>query len=62
MTAATPGQGGTHHVNLQPREYWQENFKSRGYQYDDTAVSDLPNLIDTEVADWISNNLMIFQQ
>lgn len=31
MTAATPGQGGTDHVNEQPNEYWIEKFKARGF-------------------------------
>jgi SAM-dependent methyltransferase len=31
MTAAPPGQGGTGHVNLQPKEYWVEKLKLQGY-------------------------------
>jgi SAM-dependent methyltransferase len=31
FTAATPGQGGTDHVNEQPHEYWIEKFEHRGY-------------------------------
>ena len=27
MTYAPPGQGGYHHVNCQPKEYWIENLK-----------------------------------
>jgi hypothetical protein len=27
ITAATPGQGGHHHVNEQPLEYWVDNLK-----------------------------------
>jgi SAM-dependent methyltransferase len=33
LTAATPGQGGTDHVNEQPHEYWIEKFRGRGYEY-----------------------------
>ena len=31
MTHAVPGQGGHHHVNCQPREYWIERMVKRGY-------------------------------
>ncbi|MGG3810904.1 methyltransferase domain-containing protein [Methylorubrum rhodesianum] len=31
MTHALPEQGGHHHVNCQPKEYWIELMSSRGY-------------------------------
>ena len=31
MTHALPGQGGYHHVNCQPPEYWIEQMKCRNY-------------------------------
>lgn len=31
MSAAIPGQGGTHHVNEQWPEYWAEKLSQRGY-------------------------------
>lgn len=31
MTNALPGQGGYHHVNEQPTEYWIQKFHARGY-------------------------------
>jgi SAM-dependent methyltransferase len=31
MTHALPGQGGHHHVNCQPKEYWVELISKRGY-------------------------------
>lgn len=60
MTAATPGQGGTHHVNEQPREYWYEKFESRGYGYDPEAVEELRNRIEVERSTWIPDNLIVF--
>jgi SAM-dependent methyltransferase len=38
MTHAQPGQGGHHHVNLQPATYWIEHISARGYNLmaDDT--------------------------
>lgn len=48
MTFAAPGQGGHHHVNEQPAEYWIKEIEKRGYLYDneytkilkDKALSD----------------------
>lgn len=34
MTHAVPGQGGHHHVNCQPAEYWIERIEQRGYIYE----------------------------
>jgi hypothetical protein len=31
-SAATPGQGGTDHINEQPVEYWRERFTARGFR------------------------------
>ena len=31
FSAAVPHQGGEHHVNEQPPEYWREKFAARGY-------------------------------
>jgi hypothetical protein len=31
MTHAVPGQGGYHHVNCQPQEYWIQKMTTRGY-------------------------------
>lgn len=39
MTFAIPGQGGHHHVNEQPQEYWLEAFQKRGF----TLSVDLTN-------------------
>jgi SAM-dependent methyltransferase len=34
MTAATPGQTGTDHVNEQPNEYWIAKLAARGFVFD----------------------------
>jgi SAM-dependent methyltransferase len=34
LTAATPSQGGTDHVNEQPNAYWIEKLAERGFQFD----------------------------
>jgi SAM-dependent methyltransferase len=33
-THAVPGQGGHHHVNEQPTEYWLDAFDKRGFRFD----------------------------
>ncbi len=33
ITHATPGQGGYHHVNEQPTEYWIQRFKEAGFTH-----------------------------
>ncbi len=33
ITHATPGQGGYHHVNEQPTEYWVEKFLQSGFSH-----------------------------
>jgi glycosyltransferase involved in cell wall biosynthesis len=33
-SAAIPGQGGDHHVNEQPEEYWEELFRGQGFLWD----------------------------
>ncbi|MEL7345935.1 MAG: hypothetical protein AAFN59_13950, partial [Pseudomonadota bacterium] len=40
MTAATPGQGGTDHVNEQPNAYWIEKFDARGFAHDAGETED----------------------
>jgi SAM-dependent methyltransferase len=62
LTAATPGQGGTDHVNEQPHEYWIEKFAARGFVLD----SDLTQRWRREwgearIAFWFANNVMVFR-
>lgn len=61
MTAATPGQGGTHHVNEQPPEYWHRKFESRGFEYDRESVEVLNDRIQVKKSQWIHENLMVFE-
>ncbi len=41
LTAAYPGQGGYHHVNEQPMEYWVDLLTARGW------------VLDQEATDWV---------
>jgi SAM-dependent methyltransferase len=38
MTFAVPGQGGHHHVNEQPQEYWLDKFHKLGFSLDKDAT------------------------
>jgi cyclopropane fatty-acyl-phospholipid synthase-like methyltransferase len=40
MTHAFPGQGGYHHVNCQPAEYWIERMVARGFRFDQAISED----------------------
>lgn len=58
FSAAVPHQGGEHHVNEQPPEYWRRKFASRGY-----AVFDFlrPRLKDrADVMPWYRFNSYIY--
>lgn len=41
ITYAEPGQPGHHHVNCQPKEYWIENLKRYGFEYDEKITKEL---------------------
>jgi SAM-dependent methyltransferase len=48
MTHAIPGQGGHHHVNCQPKEYWIENMARYGFEYDEEFTNELKEIAKTE--------------
>lgn len=58
FSAAPPGQGGEHHVNERPYEFWRRLFAERGYELYDfvrRASRDLH-----EVEPWYRYNTMLF--
>jgi SAM-dependent methyltransferase len=62
FTAATPGQGGRHHVNEQPHSYWRALFENAGF-----VESSLADDVRQEIADipdpvWMHTNLMVFER
>jgi len=61
FTAATPGQGGSHHVNEQPQSYWETRFAARGFHRDRERESQLKAGI-ASIAEpaWMHENLMLF--
>jgi SAM-dependent methyltransferase len=62
ITAATPGQGGTDHVNEQPNAYWIEKFAARGFGHDpDETQSWRRDWRARNVDTHRSKNVMIFR-
>ena len=43
FSAATPGQGGHHHINEQPHFYWIEKFSQRNYELQKDLIYTLRN-------------------
>ena len=58
FSAAPPGQGGEHHLNEQPYDYWRTMFLHRGY----VAVDCLRPLLirDAGIPPWYRYNLMLY--
>lgn len=63
VTAATPGQGGTDHVNEKPNSYWIDKFAERGMSCDMDEVRRTRKGWRDNGADRIrSRNLLIFRK
>lgn len=62
-SAAQPGQGGTGHVNCQPKDYWLERLSSHGLKRDETTEAQLLNYAKSGYhMGWFVNNVMIFRR
>jgi SAM-dependent methyltransferase len=63
ITAATPGQGGTGHVNEQPHEYWIRKFEARGFDHlHDVTQRFREAWAARHVASWYARNVMAFRR
>ena len=62
FTAATPGQGGRHHLNEQPHSYWVALFAQHGFTRNpgDEAYL-LEGIADIRQALYVHDNLMAFR-
>ena len=58
FSAAVPNQGGEHHVNEQPPEYWRRKFAARGYSAFDWLRPQLSG--SNEVEPWYRYNSLIY--
>lgn len=55
FSSATPGQGGTDHINEQQREYWEEKFARHGYVFQDLFRHRLIG----DVSPWYRQNMFL---
>lgn len=62
FSAATPGQGGTGHVNEQPHEYWRSKLEARGLRCSVEMTVTLRDIFRTAAptAWWYGRNIMVF--
>ncbi|NNC73153.1 MAG: class I SAM-dependent methyltransferase [Sphingomonadaceae bacterium] len=58
FSAAVPHQGGEHHVNEQPPEYWRNHFAERGYAAYDWLRPRLVNRRDVKA--WYKYNSVLY--
>lgn len=60
MTHALPGQGGYHHVNLQPPEYWIDNLKRYNFEFLATDTHRIRNMAEQDGAVYMAQSGMVF--
>lgn len=60
LTHAVPGQGGHHHVNEQPSEYWIDHLKSKGCSLLDEDTSRIRELAEIDGAKYMAKTGMVF--
>jgi Methyltransferase domain len=60
FTAAEPGEGGTAHVNEQPRRYWIDRFEREGMKFDPDLTETLRRGFAGAPAGWLSAHVMVF--
>lgn len=61
-SAAQPGQGGSGHINCQPKEYWKDELTQAGLQFDPELTDSVVNYARSGYhMGWFANNAMVFQ-
>jgi len=58
FSSAPPGQGGEHHVNEQPYEFWRKKFEERGFATLDAVRPMIAN--DYKISYWYRYNTLLF--
>ena len=62
-SAAHPGQGGTGHINCQPKAYWDAKFKEAGLERNETMEAKLLDHIKTGYhMGWFLRNAMLYKK
>lgn len=59
FSAAPPGQGGEHHCNERPYDFWRGEFARRGYRAYDFIR---PRLVGSGAARWYRYNTLLFSK
>ncbi len=59
FSAAPPGQGGEHHINEQPYDYWRDHFGDQGYAMFDCIRPQLAHS-GSNVQPWYRYNCFLF--
>ncbi len=63
FTAAPPGQGGTNHINLQPKENWTKRFNDNGFTHEAELSKTWSDYFKKEnVVWWIWKNISIYRK
>jgi len=61
FTAAPPGQEGVGHINCQPKEFWINKLKAKGFSYLPLETKDLMKYWEyTNAPSWLIKNGMVF--
>jgi len=60
FSAAVRGQGGEHHLNEQPLEYWRAKFSERGYLAVDCIRPQIAG--NPRIQDWYRHNIIVYAQ
>ena len=61
VTAAQPGQGGTGHINEQPKSFWITKFEARGYDLDKERTARVAHGLNKPgVLEPMHKNVMVF--
>jgi SAM-dependent methyltransferase len=58
FSAAPPGQGGEHHINEQPYEFWRSKFERRGFVTVDAVRPAIAG--DNRISYWYRYNSLLF--
>jgi hypothetical protein len=62
MCHAVPGQGGHHHVNEQPSEYWIEKIEAKGFKHNQELSTLFRNTTSRIPCKWGRNTLLFFER
>ena len=62
FSAAHVGQGGSGHINCQPKQYWIDLFSFHGYEVDDEATKKfIDYLLEGYHMGWLVMNVVVFK-